>query len=174
MALQGSSPYYLHRGGIGGPGGGSGPSHNVHGGGGGGHNIHGGGGGGSPAAQSGLMHTTPTFKNLPNPSISMQGMSGGAVSGPSYRVENPSPDFTHSRSMAMVSHSGEQVKKKRGRPRKYGPDGANMSLGLSPVPASKPSSSPLSPGDKGKRGRPPGSGWKQKLAPLGKITLFNL
>ncbi|KAL8556843.1 hypothetical protein ACS0TY_004350 [Phlomoides rotata] len=160
MALQGSAPYYLHRGGIGGPGGGSGgPSHNV----------HGGGGGGSAAAQSGIMHTPPTFKNLPNPSIPVQQPNVGG-SGSSYRgVENPSPDFTHGRGMAIVSHSGEQVKKKRGRPRKYGPDGANMSLGLSPVPASKPpsSSSPLSPGDRGKRGRPPGSGWKQKLAPLG-------
>lgn len=166
MALQGSSPYYLHRGGMGGSGGGSGPT----------HNLHGGGGGGSAAAQSGLMHTPPSFKNLSNPNIQMQpnaGMSGGSVSGPPYRVENPSPDFSQGRSMAIASHSGEQVKKKRGRPRKYGPDGANMSLGLSPVPASKASSSPLSPGDKGKRGRPPGSGWKQKLAPLGKI-LFGL
>lgn len=59
-------------------------------------------------------------------------------------------------------HGGDPVKKKKGRPRKYGPDGAtNMSLALSTV------ASLSSIGPKRAKGRPPGSGWKQQLAPLG-------
>lgn len=64
------------------------------------------------------------------------------------------------------------IKRKRGRPRKYGPEGT-MSLALSPAPSSAPgsvsgigsgSSTPL---QKRARGRPPGSGRKQQLASLG-------
>ncbi|KAL2238213.1 UNVERIFIED_CONTAM: AT-hook motif nuclear-localized protein 5 [Sesamum indicum] len=158
MALPGSASYYLNRGGIGGSG--SGPGLNVH-----------GPGGGSAAAQAGGMHNSTVFKSLTNPNMPVQpnvGVSGSSVSGPSFHVENPSPNFPPGMSMAMVpsgSPGGEPVKKKRGRPRKYGPDGANMSLGLSPM--SKPSSAVVSPGERARRGRPPGTGWKQQLAPLG-------
>eukprot|EP01018_Ginkgo_biloba_P032294 Gb_40521 [translate_table: standard] len=57
----------------------------------------------------------------------------------------------------------EPVKRKRGRPRKYGPDGS-MALALAPL-----SSAPglFSPSQKRGRGRPPGSGKKQQLAALG-------
>jgi hypothetical protein len=63
------------------------------------------------------------------------------------------------------------VKKKRGRPRKYVPDG-QVSLGLSPMPCvskkSKDSSSMSDPNaPKRARGRPPGTGRKQRLANLG-------
>ncbi|KAI3453704.1 hypothetical protein Pfo_010367 [Paulownia fortunei] len=161
MTLQGSASYYLNRGGIGGSGG-SGPGSSVH-----------GAGGGSAAAQAGGIHTPPIFKSISNPSISVHpnvGISGGAMGGSAFHVENPSPNFAHGMSMSVVSSAsqgGETVKKKRGRPRKYGPDGANMSLALSPISASTPSSGPITPGEKPRRGRPPGSGWKQKLAPLG-------
>lgn len=73
-----------------------------------------------------------------------------------------------------VLSMGEPTKKKRGRPRKYWPDG-NMSLALSPSGYSNPNGSPipnpnggpvLEPGVK-KRGRPPGSGRKQQLDALG-------
>ncbi|KAL0312608.1 UNVERIFIED_CONTAM: AT-hook motif nuclear-localized protein 5 [Sesamum radiatum] len=163
MALPGSASYYLNRGGIGGSG--SGPGLNVH-----------GPGGGSAAAQAGGMHNSTVFKTLTNPNMPVQpnvGVSGSAVSGPSFHVENPSPNFPPGMSMAMVSSGSpgsEPVKKKRGRPRKYGPDGANMSLGLSPM--SKPSSAVVSPGERARRGRPPGTGWKQQLAPLAKILAF--
>ncbi|KAG6389363.1 hypothetical protein SASPL_150831 [Salvia splendens] len=167
MALQGSASYYLHRGGIGGSGG-SGPGHTVHGGGG------GGGGGGSASAQPGLMHSSPAFKNLANSGIQGQPNAGGggpavAASGSSFRVENPSQHFSPGRGITVALPGGELVqKKKRGRPRKYAPDGANMGLGLSPMSAPKPSSTlVVSPGEKARRGRPPGTGWKQKLAPLG-------
>ncbi|KAK6137494.1 hypothetical protein DH2020_028747 [Rehmannia glutinosa] len=113
-------------------------------------NIHGdgGGGGGSAAAQpAGVhIHTPPVFKNFPNHSISVQHNLGYGV---------------------VVTERRAGEKKKRGRPRKYGPDGANMSLGLSPLSASKNSSGGMSSGEKARRGRPRGTGWKQKLAPLG-------
>ncbi|XP_076888982.1 AT-hook motif nuclear-localized protein 5-like [Bidens hawaiensis] len=48
------------------------------------------------------------------------------------------------------------VKKKRGRPRKYAPNESHMELGLTP-----------SPNPRKNRGRPPGSGWKQRLANVG-------
>ncbi|KAL2348039.1 hypothetical protein Fmac_002039 [Flemingia macrophylla] len=66
-----------------------------------------------------------------------------------------------------VPSSGETVKKKRGRPRKYGPEGA-VSLRLSPLSATA-NSTPGSgtPAEKRPRGRPPGSGRKQQLASLG-------
>ncbi|GFP99291.1 putative DNA-binding protein escarola [Phtheirospermum japonicum] len=139
----------------------------------------GGGPGGSSAAQPSGLHThpTPVFKNLSNPNISAQSnlgaSSGGgnSVSGPSFQVENPSGNFSHARNTAVVPSGGspgsEPVKKKRGRPRKYGPEGANMSLGLSPLSPSKNSSGAMSSGEKKPKGRPRGTGWKQKLAPLG-------
>ncbi|KAF3789075.1 AT-hook motif nuclear-localized protein 10 [Nymphaea thermarum] len=67
---------------------------------------------------------------------------------------------------------GPPVKRKRGRPRKYGPDGS-MALALTPVSASAPpagyapSATSTSPSVKKARGRPPGSGKKQQLAALG-------
>ncbi|XP_057489979.1 AT-hook motif nuclear-localized protein 10-like [Actinidia eriantha] len=79
---------------------------------------------------------------------------------------------------------GETVKKKRGRPRKYGPDGT-MALALMPTPAtatipqaagtfSPPShptptsGGPVSPSSSKKgRGRPPGSSKKQQMEALG-------
>ncbi|RDX69527.1 AT-hook motif nuclear-localized protein 13, partial [Mucuna pruriens] len=52
--------------------------------------------------------------------------------------------------------ASESAKKKRGRPRKYSPDG-NIALGLAPTNASSSSAEPT----KKHRGRPPGSGKKQ-------------
>ncbi|KAL3498834.1 hypothetical protein ACH5RR_041566 [Cinchona calisaya] len=159
MALSGSASYYLHRGGgVGGSGGGG---------------LGGGGGGGVGGSVTPTgVPAPPGFKSLLNPNIVVQSSNvggGGAPMGSTFLVENPSPSFTHGISMSMASSAspGETVKKKRGRPRKYGPDGANMSLGLSPM-SSMPSPGSLTPGGSKKgRGRPPGSGWKQRLAPLG-------
>ncbi|KAK9164764.1 hypothetical protein Syun_005666 [Stephania yunnanensis] len=83
----------------------------------------------------------------------------------------------------MVQHGlnmnmGEPLKRKRGRPRKYGPDGT-MALALTPTastaaaataapPVGFSSSSAGSPSlSKKARGRPPGSGKKQQMAALG-------
>ncbi|XP_072973277.1 AT-hook motif nuclear-localized protein 10-like [Typha angustifolia] len=83
-----------------------------------------------------------------------------------------------------INMGGEPVKRKRGRPRKYGPDGT-MALSLKPVKTATSTSpggggfSPSSAGEanlalsaspdgmKKARGRPPGSGKKQQMAALG-------
>lgn len=65
--------------------------------------------------------------------------------------------------MGMAFPRAEPVKRKRGRPRKYGPDGS-MALALTPHSAL---AGPVSPSPKRGRGRPPGSGRKQQLAALG-------
>lgn len=156
MAISGSASYYLNRGGISGTGSGSG----------------GGAGGSGPPAG---VPTPPGFKSFSNPNISVQSNVGvGAPMGSTFHVDNPSHNFPHGispSSMPSTASPGDPGKKKRGRPRKYAPDGSNMSLGLSPM-SSTPSPGSVTPsGPKKSRGRPPGSGWKQRLAPLGNFTL---
>lgn len=65
----------------------------------------------------------------------------------------------------------ETMKKKRGRPRKYGPEG---SLALTVTPLSTLSPSPSLPPQKRGRGRPPGSGKNQQLAALGELMLGSI
>ncbi|KAB5569180.1 hypothetical protein DKX38_002973 [Salix brachista] len=60
--------------------------------------------------------------------------------------------------------SGQPEKRKRGRPRKYGADGA-VSLALSPSLSTHPGT--ITPSQKRGRGRPPGTGKKQQLASRG-------
>ncbi|XP_073030760.1 AT-hook motif nuclear-localized protein 5-like [Primulina eburnea] len=115
--------------------------------------------GSSSTAKTPVLRAQPIFKTLSNTNVPNVGFSCGAVSGSAFNVENPSPTFSHGIDMvraSSVSQGSDPFKKKRGRPRKYGPDGANMSLKLSPLSGEKP-----------QRGRPRGSGWKQQLAPLG-------
>ncbi|CAA3019364.1 Hypothetical predicted protein [Olea europaea subsp. europaea] len=122
---------------------------------------------------SGGFHTPPDFKYSSVPTFSLQpnaGVRGGSVSDSAFHVENPSPNFPRATSTATgssVTLGTDSGKKKRGRPRKYGPDGANMSLALS---TSTPSSGVITPVEKSPRGRPPGRGWKQQLALLGEWT----
>lgn len=82
---------------------------------------------------------------------------GASAMGP-----HPVPVGMH---MGVAPSRVEPVfKRKRGRPRKYGPDGS-MALALVSHSAVAGSSSPL---QKRGRGRPPGSGRKQQLAALGR------
>ncbi|KAF8377958.1 hypothetical protein HHK36_031347 [Tetracentron sinense] len=78
---------------------------------------------------------------------------------------------------AIIQHGlnmnmGEPMKRKRGRPRKYGPDGT-MALALTPAPPAvqsggfSPPSATSPASSKKARGRPPGSGKKQQMAALG-------
>ncbi|CAN4077737.1 unnamed protein product [Withania somnifera] len=150
MTPSGSAAYYLNRG-IGGSGSGA----------------------GSGSRTSAGVPTPPSYKSLTNANIAVQtNVGSGSGSGnvnSAYQLENPSSKFGHGINISMgssVSHGGEPVKKKRGRPRKYGPDGTNMSLALSPLYSNPPSGS-ITPGPKRIRGRPPGSGWKQQLASVG-------
>ncbi|KAK9716568.1 hypothetical protein RND81_06G242700 [Saponaria officinalis] len=154
MTLQGSTPYYLHRA-I------SGAQQQGHVG-----NL-------TPPPQQqqqqGYRATNPNFSGtqpLIRPTFDVESGSQ-SNNGP----QNPPQGFT-----ITVANSGgsfgEPIKKKRGRPRKYGPDGpgsvsgsgtGTVSLGLSP---SSPNSGGLA-SDRKKRGRPPGSGRKQRLASVG-------
>jgi hypothetical protein len=69
------------------------------------------------------------------------------------------------------SVGGELVKKKRGRPRKYGPDG---SIGLGLKSAESGGGGSNSNPDGKRRGRPPGSGKKKQLDALGNIAPHQL
>ncbi|XP_052210895.1 AT-hook motif nuclear-localized protein 5-like [Diospyros lotus] len=151
MALSGSSSYYLHRGVSG--------SDSVSG----------------SLTQSGLHAPAPLppgFRTQPNPNISFQSNVRDSSAVPTFPVENTPASVPHGFNIPSGAPTGEPGKKKRGRPRKYGPDGTNMSLGLSSTPPGPPSGSATpsesaTPTAKRARGRPPGSGWKQQLAPLG-------
>lgn len=149
MTLSGSSPYYFN-GGIGGP-----------------------------------VLDSPEFKDFSNPNDSVETNVMVSHLGPTQNVENLGTHFGEEMNMVMNSGgygggmaSGEVdlSKKKRGRPRKYGPDGANVAnvaLALSPL------SSNLSAGsgtevERKNRGRPKGSGRKQRLASLGNFRFIEL
>ncbi|WCJ26272.1 AT-hook motif nuclear-localized protein 5 [Euphorbia peplus] len=147
MALaSGSTPYYFHNRGGGSGIGGSGPQS------GGGYNPNHG------------------FRALSNPNLPVQSNARPGSSGPAFAMEPSHANSGHGIDISVPyggSMSEPAVKKKRGRPRKYAPDG-QVSIGLSPLPVRpKPSSlqDPNSP--KRARGRPPGTGRKQQLALLG-------
>ncbi|RDX88368.1 AT-hook motif nuclear-localized protein 5, partial [Mucuna pruriens] len=150
MAFSGDSgSYYMHRGGVGVSG--SGP--------------HSGGGG---------FQAAPGFRALSNTGIQAESNArgpGGGGSASSFSVEPPQAhaNFNHGIGIGIGTPSSDPVKKKRGRPRKYGVDGA-VSLRLSPMSAPANSTqceSAITPSPKKGRGRPPGSGRKQQLAALG-------
>ncbi|XP_034709243.1 AT-hook motif nuclear-localized protein 5 [Vitis riparia] len=145
MALSGSPPYYIHRGVVG--------SASLS-----GSGIH-----------SGGLHAPPGFRPLSNPGIPVQSNVRNNSVGQTFSVDHSQTNFPHGFNMAVPSGvpPAEPVKRKRGRPRKYGPDG-NVSLGLSPMSA-RPSlgSGSVTPTQKRGRGRPPGTGRKQQLATLG-------
>ncbi|KAH7387226.1 hypothetical protein KP509_16G011500 [Ceratopteris richardii] len=97
-------------------------------------------------------HTSPHIHNM-----------AGAI------VPVPTGGFSF---MSPYAGSGlESVKKKRGRPRKYGLEGS-LALTVSPISAFAPS--PSSPSQKRGRGRPPGSGKNQQLAALGELMLGSI
>ena len=143
MALSsGSASYYMHRGGVSGSG-----------------------------AQSGMIHVPPGFRPLHNQGIPAQSNVRVSSVGSTFSVEPPHPNFTHGINIGVSPGvpSSEPIKKKKGRPRKYGPDGP-VSLQLSPMSAA-PNATPgsNSSSQKRARGRLPGTGRKQKLADLGKF-----
>ena len=146
MALSGSSSYYLHRGFS-----------------------------GSGSFTHTGIHDPPGLRSITNPNISVQSNVRDGHLGSTFPVESSSPNFNHGLNIGGAPSGaamGESGKRKRGRPRKYHPDGTNMSLGLSPM-ASAPSAGSTTPRQ---RGRPPGSGRKQQLEPLGELSYwkFNL
>ncbi|CAL9245550.1 unnamed protein product [Arabidopsis halleri] len=146
MALSGSGSYYIQRG-I--PGSGPPPPPQTQ------PTFHG---------SQGFHHFTNSnspFGSNPNPN------PGGGSTGfvpPPLPVESSPADSSAAAGAVVAPPSGDtSLKRKRGRPRKYGQDGS-VSLALSP------SISNVSPNsNKRGRGRPPGSGKKQRLSSIGEM-----
>nr|XP_043628062.1 AT-hook motif nuclear-localized protein 5-like [Erigeron canadensis] len=138
----------------------------------------------------------PGFKTQSNPNMSPHGHSNMRVAssmGPPFHLEhNPQPssyphgfnmdgggsggagndDDDHGGAIISIPTPGSVknesiVKKKRGRPRKYAPEGgSHMALALTPA-SSVASPDPNTPTPQKKRGRPRGTGRKQQLANVG-------
>ena len=144
----------------------------------------------SPSQVASGLHAPPGMRPMPNPNVHHPLANNP---GPQFPMsDHRLSDFGHSIHMGMSSSVAVEqqppppmmetpmVKKKRGRPRKYAPEG-QVSLGLSPMPSSsscasnkaKDSSAVTDPNaPKRARGRPPGTGRKQRLANLGQIFFF--
>ncbi|XP_059312693.1 AT-hook motif nuclear-localized protein 9 [Lycium ferocissimum] len=141
MMLPGSAPYYMQRG------------------------MSGSGSGSTP----GLQGSPSINPSLPTANIAFQSSSIGASSAsiPQTLLMDPSSTLSPRGSIGASSSAlpqGEPVRRKRGRPRKYGVQGA-MPLTLNPPPSTQAMA--LNPTQKRGRGRPPGSGRKQQLASFG-------
>ncbi|XWS32201.1 hypothetical protein CRYUN_Cryun23aG0140000 [Craigia yunnanensis] len=138
MALSGSASFYMQQRGITGSGSG---------------------------AQSGI-HGSPGIHLLSSPNVQYPSSITATTMGSTLPVESSSGITPHSVNVGTPSAlpPSETVKRKRGRPRKYGPDGT-VSLALTPASATHPGT--ITPSQKRGRGRPPGTGRKQQLASLG-------
>ena len=145
MALSGSASYYMQQRGITGSGSGT---------------------------QSGI-HGSPGIHPLSSPNVQYQSSISGTTMGSTFPIESSSGITSHSVNAGTPSAvpPSETVKRKRGRPRKYGPDGT-VSLALSPASATHPGT--ITPTQKRGRGRPPGSGRNQQLGSLGKIFCLSV
>ncbi|CAA6673352.1 unnamed protein product [Spirodela intermedia] len=145
---------------------------------------------GSASGSQPGFHSLPEMRSFSNPlmthSIDRATICGGgsAVSAMPVEIPSPSPSPLPPHAMNLVSRGGgvalgEPMKRKRGRPRKYCPDGT-MSLDLIPSSSPDPGSVGGIPGmgsagetgtpmstEKRRRGRPPGTGRKQQLASYG-------
>ncbi|CAD6262516.1 unnamed protein product [Miscanthus lutarioriparius] len=139
-----------------------------------------------PASAPNVMHGMPlAFNNpmAPSPAASspMNMKPADMPPGAMYRADSGAPGLQQQQQPgsggggAVVAVSGgELVKKKRGRPRKYGPDGS-IGLGLKSAAAAGTEAAGGQSGGGGsssnpdgkRRGRPPGSGKKKQLDALG-------
>ncbi|GAB4861784.1 hypothetical protein Ancab_037041 [Ancistrocladus abbreviatus] len=110
------------------------------------------------------LHGQQAIHSPSNPSMPFQSNVGGGSSSPALVVE-PNCAIS-SDGMNLVTPSVQppsvSMRKKRGRPRKYRPDGT-VSLGLSPSTNSRPQGMNMTAEKRG-RGRPPGTGRKQQLS----------
>ncbi|KAF2315319.1 hypothetical protein GH714_038822 [Hevea brasiliensis] len=138
MAISGSASFYMQRGMV----------------------------GSGSGTQSGL-NVSSGINPLTSSTVSFQSNVGANTIGSTLPIETSTTIPQHGVNVGAPSAmppSGEPVKRKRGRPRKYGPDGT-VSLALSSSLSTHPGT--ITPTQKRGRGRPPGSGRKQQLASLG-------
>ncbi|KAJ4824905.1 hypothetical protein Tsubulata_007218 [Turnera subulata] len=113
------------------------------------------------------LNVSQGINPLSNTTVSYQPNIGANAIGSTLPMDPPpgmSPHGVNVSTPSVVPPPGEPVKRKRGRPRKYGPDGS-VSLALSPSLSTHPGT--ITPTQKRGRGRPPGTGRKQQLASLG-------
>uniref|UniRef100_A0A5B7AKM6 AT-hook motif nuclear-localized protein n=1 Tax=Davidia involucrata TaxID=16924 RepID=A0A5B7AKM6_DAVIN len=133
-----------------------------------------------PGMMVGPPHSyTPNLPNNTSPMINSNSAANAmmfpfnsAASQPLDSLNSPFGDGSESSGLRPGGFSIEPARKKRGRPRKYSPDG-NIALGLAPTPAvhvpsvghadstGGGSGTPSSDPAKRSRGRPPGAGKKQ-------------
>uniref|UniRef100_A0ACD5UTY3 Uncharacterized protein n=2 Tax=Avena sativa TaxID=4498 RepID=A0ACD5UTY3_AVESA len=129
-----------------------------------------------PPGSANVMHGMPlAFNPMASPTAS-SAMKPADMAVAMYRPDSGPPATQQQQQPAIGAGAivisgggGELVKKKRGRPRKYGPDGT---LGMGPKPASEAGRQSGGAGsnsnpDGKRRGRPPGSGKKKQLDALG-------
>ncbi|KAJ8900469.1 hypothetical protein K2173_025246 [Erythroxylum novogranatense] len=139
MAISGSASFYMQQRGMAGSGSGT---------------------------QAGI-NVSSSMNLLSNATLPFQPNIGSTSIGQTVSMEPSTAMSSHGVNVGATSGvlpSGEPVKRKRGRPRKYGPDGS-VSLALSPSLSTHPGT--ITPTQKRGRGRPPGSGRKQQLGSLG-------
>lgn len=120
----------------------------------------------TPASAPAAIHTPAALRPVVSSVTGIASNPNNPSSAP-YGTESPATVVPHGVNMgvgmAVSVARTEPLKRKRGRPRKYGPDGS-MALALAPLSSVQGS---FSPTQKRGRGRPPGSGRKQQLASFG-------
>ncbi|CAL5070878.1 unnamed protein product [Urochloa decumbens] len=134
----------------------------------------------SPSSLAG-MHSV--IRPMPNMNMSataiLSSIGGGSLAGMQFQMDAAPPPLLHNNAMGSVSAGSasaavppapaEPVKRKRGRPRKYGPDGTMKAAQqqLVSAPTRMAGADMLGgqgmedPAQKKRRGRPPGTGKKQ-------------
>jgi hypothetical protein len=132
---------------------------------------------GMPPGPGNVMHGMPlAFNPMASPGASSPMKPADVPPGAMYRPDSGAPGMQQQQPQQHPgAGAGELVKKKRGRPRKYGPDGT-IGLGQKPAAATGAEAGGQSGGggsnsnpDGKRRGRPPGSGKKKQLDALGNI-----
>ncbi|PUZ48659.1 hypothetical protein GQ55_7G263700 [Panicum hallii var. hallii] len=130
---------------------------------------------GMPPGPGNVMHGMPlAFNPMASPGASSPMKPADVPPGAMYRPDSGAPGMQQQQPQQHPgAGAGELVKKKRGRPRKYGPDGT-IGLGQKPAAATGAEAGGQSGGggsnsnpDGKRRGRPPGSGKKKQLDALG-------
>jgi len=128
------------------------------------HRAFGSGGGQhSPSSLAGMHSVIRPMPNMPNmnmsPTAILNSIGGGSLAGMQFQMDPPPPPppLLHTATAAMGGSasgpgavppaSAEPVKRKRGRPRKYGPDGSLIRpLNATPISASAPMPTAVAPG----------------------------